>query len=88
MYVKPNSRENKIKIEENEIVVFRKESPEKGKVNRELLNELSGVFRTRVEILSGFSSPQKRILIRNASPAEVCNILSEIAPMQKSRLPK
>ena len=88
VHVKPNSRENRIKIEENEIVVFRKEKPAKGKVNRELTNELSALFKTRVEIVSGFSSRQKRILIRDASPAEICHILSEIDPDAKSGLPQ
>ena len=63
-------------MEENEIVLFSKESPEKGKVNRELINELSSLFKTRVEILSGFASRQKRVLILDASPEEVSETLS------------
>lgn len=77
VHVKPNSKEFKIKIEEDELIVFCRETPIKGRVNKELIKELSKSFKKRIEILSGFTSKQKRILIRDASAEEVNEILSK-----------
>ena len=76
IYVKPQSRQFKIEVEEDELLVFCRESPVKGRVNRELIKELSRLFKRRVRILSGFRSRQKRLLIENASIQEVSDILS------------
>jgi uncharacterized protein (TIGR00251 family) len=77
VHVKPNSKEFKIKIEEDELIVFCRETPIKGRVNKEVIKELSKLFKKRTEILSGFTSKQKRILIRDASAEEVNEILSK-----------
>ena len=75
LYVKPNSNQFRIAVESDELVVFCREAPVKGKVNRELIKELSRLFRRRVEILSGFTSRQKKILIRDIEAKEVKQIL-------------
>ena len=75
VYVKPNSKEFQIKAEEDGLVVFCRGTPVKGRVNRELTKELSRLFRRRVEILSGFSSRQKKILIKNIEAKEAKQIL-------------
>ena len=75
VYVKPNSKEFKIKTEEDELVVFCRETPVKGRVNRELIRELSRLFKKRVEIVSGFSSRQKKILIREIEAEEVARAI-------------
>jgi uncharacterized protein (TIGR00251 family) len=77
VHVKPNSKEFKIKIEEDELIVFCRETPVKGRVNKELMKELSRLFKRKVDILSGSASKQKRILIRDASAEEVNEILSK-----------
>jgi uncharacterized protein (TIGR00251 family) len=77
VYVKPNSKEFKIRVENDELIVFCRETPEKGRVNKELMKELSRLFKKRAEILSGFTSKQKRILIKDASAEEVNEILSK-----------
>ena len=77
VHVKPNSKEFKIKIEEDELIVFCRETPIKGRVNKEVIKELSKLFKKRTEILSGFTSKQKRILIRDVSAEEVNEILSK-----------
>ena len=77
VHVKPNSKEFKIKIEEEELIVFCRETPIKGRVNKELMKELSRLFKRKVDILSGSASKQKRILIRDASAEEVNEILSK-----------
>lgn len=76
IYVKPSSKEFKIETENDELVVFCREAPEKGRVNKELIKELSRLFKRRVDITSGVTSRQKRVLITDASIEEVNNILS------------
>jgi len=75
IYVKPNSKQFRIE-KEDELVVFCRETPVKGKVNRELIKELSRIFKRRVEIVSGFSLRQKKVLIVDISIGEVEEILS------------
>jgi hypothetical protein len=73
--VKPNSREFKIVVEGDEIVVSCVEKPVKGKVNKELVKEFSRLFHTKVELVSGFTSKQKKLLIRGFGKSEVERIL-------------
>lgn len=73
--VKPKSKRFRIAVESDELVVFCREVPVKGRVNKELVKELSRFFKRRVEILSGLSSRQKRILIRDIEATEVKQIL-------------
>jgi uncharacterized protein (TIGR00251 family) len=77
VHVKPNSKEFRISVENGELIVFCRETPEKGRVNKELIKGLSRLFKKRAEILSGFTSKQKRILIKDASAEEVNEILSK-----------
>jgi uncharacterized protein (TIGR00251 family) len=77
VYVKPDSREFKIEIEDEELIVHCKESPVKGKVNRELIKELSRVFKRKVEIASGLTSKQKKVLIKDSSLKEVNSLISK-----------
>jgi uncharacterized protein (TIGR00251 family) len=76
VFVKPRSKEFKIMVEEDKIVVFCEEKPVKGKVNKELVKELSRFFRRKVELVSGFTSNQKRLLIKDAEKSEVERVLS------------
>ena len=76
VFVKPRSKEFKIMVEEDKIVVFCKEKPVKGKVNKELVKELSRLFHRKVELVSGFTSNQKRLLIKDAEKSEVERVLS------------
>jgi hypothetical protein len=71
VYVKPRSREFRIKVEGDEIVVHCSEEPVGGRVNRELVKELSRLFGKRVELVSGSSSRQKRLLVKGAEKNEV-----------------
>lgn len=73
--VKPNSKEFKIVVEGEEIVVFCVEAPVKGKVNKELVKEFSRLFHSKVELVSGFTSKQKKLLIRGFRKSEVERIL-------------
>ncbi len=73
--VKPNSREFKIVVEGDEIVVFCMEKPVKGKVNKELLKEFSRLFHAKVELVSGFTSKQKKLLIKGFGKSDVEHVL-------------
>ena len=73
--VKPNSKEFKIVVEEDKIVVFCVEEPVKGKVNKELVKEFSRLFHSKVELVSGFTSRQKKLLIRGFRKSETERIL-------------
>ena len=75
VHVKPNSKQFRIVVESDELLVFCREAPVKGRVNRELVKELTRLFKRRVEILSGFSSRQKKVLIRDIEVKEVKQIL-------------
>ena len=73
--MKPNSKQFQIKVEDDELVVLCKETPVKGKVNRELIKELSKLFKRRVEVVSGFSSRQKRVLVKDIEENQVLQVL-------------
>jgi uncharacterized protein (TIGR00251 family) len=79
--IKPKSRKFEILLEEDELIVRCTEEPFKGKVNKELLKNLARLFHTNVEIVSGATSKQKRLLLRNIDKSEVerlvCKISSE-----------
>ncbi len=71
LYVKPRSKEFKIVAEGEETIVFCKEEPVKGKVNKELIKQLSRLFHKNVKLVSGFTSKQKKVLIKDAEKTEV-----------------
>jgi uncharacterized protein (TIGR00251 family) len=73
--VKPRSKEFKIVVEGNEIIVFCQEEPVKGRVNKELVKEFSKLFLKEVELVSGFTSKKKRLLIRGVGRSEAERIL-------------
>lgn len=79
VFVKPNSGRFQLKVEGDELVVLCRESPVKGRVNRELIKELSRIFERRVEVVAGFTSRQKKILIRGISMEEADSILTKYA---------
>lgn len=71
VYVKPRAKEFRIMVESDEIVVHCSEEPVGGRVNRELVKELSRLFGKKVELVSGSSSRQKRLLVKNAEKSEI-----------------
>lgn len=77
VYVKPQSREFKIAVEGEDVVIHCVEDPLKGRVNAELVKRLSKLLRKRVELLSGYSSRQKRFLIRDACKSDIERLLSK-----------
>ena len=70
-FVKPNSAKFEVTVEGDEIVVRCTEEPVKGKVNKELIKELTRLFHNKVELVSGATSKQKKLLIKNVKKNEV-----------------
>jgi uncharacterized protein (TIGR00251 family) len=71
VYVKPTSKEFKIVAEGEAIIVFCKEEPVRGKVNKELIKQLSRIFHKNVKLVSGFTSKQKKVLVKDAEKTEI-----------------
>jgi uncharacterized protein (TIGR00251 family) len=64
IFVKPNSSKFAIELDGKDIVVYATKEPEKGKVNKEILKELTKLFHTNnVELVSGATSRQKQLII-------------------------
>ena len=75
VFVKPKSAKFEVLLEGDEVIVRCTEEPVKGKVNKELLKALSKFFHTNVELVSGATSRQKRLLIKNVSKKQVETLL-------------
>ncbi len=59
--VKPRSRSFKVIIDGESIVVFCTEEPVKGRVNKEIIKELSRVFHRKVELVSGYLFQREKV---------------------------
>lgn len=77
VFVKPNSPRFSLAVEGDEVVVRCTDEPVKGKVNKELVKELGKLFRAQVELVSGATSKQKRLLIKGTSLNVVADVLNE-----------
>jgi uncharacterized protein (TIGR00251 family) len=75
VFVKPKSKRFEVLLEGDEVVIRCTEEPVKGKVNKELLKALSNFFHTNVELVSGATSRQKRLLIKNVGKKQVETLL-------------
>ena len=75
VFVKPNSPKFRIELEGDEIVVHCTEEPVKGKVNKELVKELSRLFHAKVELVSGSTSRQKQLMIKGVGKKQVEQLL-------------
>jgi len=71
IFVKPHASKFSIERDGDEIVVSSTQEPTKGKVNKEILKEISKLLGFRIEIVSGLTSRQKVLLIRGADKAQV-----------------
>lgn len=68
--VKPGSRQNGLKIENNEVVVRIKAPAHEGKANDELVRFLSDVLnvpKSSISIVSGHATPFKRIEVPDSA---------------------
>jgi uncharacterized protein (TIGR00251 family) len=77
VFVKPKQPKFDVKIDGDGVIVFSTQKPEKGKVNKEILKELAKRFNVKVELVSGFTSKQKHILMQNVGKNEVERLLHD-----------
>ena len=76
VFVKPNSRKFKIIADNDEITIYSTEEPVEGKVNKELIKELSRIFHAKVELVSGSTSRQKRLLVADSEKANIEQVIA------------
>jgi uncharacterized protein len=79
IFVKPNSSKFRIEFDDKEIVVYSTEEPVKGKVNKEIIKELTKLLGSKVEILSGLTSKQKILLLKDAKKETIDTAFRSIA---------
>ena len=75
IYVRPNSPKFKIELDNEEIIVYSTEEPEKGKVNREILKEFSKLLHSKVELVSGATARQKHMVVKDMSKNQARQLL-------------
>jgi uncharacterized protein (TIGR00251 family) len=75
IFVKPNSPKFTIELDGNEIIVHSTEEPVKGKVNKEIIKEFTKLLHTKVEIVSGATSKQKKLRIKGVERKEIEDLL-------------
>ena len=63
IFVKLNSSKFAVEFNDDDIIVYATGEPEKGKVNREILKELTKLFHSNVELISGATSRQKQLTV-------------------------
>jgi len=77
IFVKPNSPKFKIELDGEKIVVYATEVPEKGKVNKEIIKELTRFFGVKVELASGATSKEKQFFLIGLTKQQVERSLSK-----------
>jgi len=80
VFVKPNQPKFKIATENDEILISSTEEPVKGKVNKEIIKQLSKLFHAKVELTSGSTSRHKTLLIKDAKKTEIEQLLHNQSP--------
>jgi len=75
VFVKPNSPRFEVTFGGEEIVIRCTEEPVKGKVNKELTRELSKLIHAKVELVSGYASKQKLLLLKGLKKNEAEGLL-------------
>jgi uncharacterized protein (TIGR00251 family) len=75
VYVKPNSKKSRLQLDGDGLVVLCREAPMKGKVNKELLKSFSRLFGCKVELVSGFTSREKKFFVKEISKGKAEQIL-------------
>jgi uncharacterized protein (TIGR00251 family) len=64
VFVKPNSTKFSVEMDGDEIIVRSTEEPVKGKVNKEIIKELTKLLHAKVELAAGFTSKQKQFFVK------------------------
>lgn len=77
IFVKPNSTKFRIELDGDELVVYATEEPERGKVNKEIIKELTKLFHAPVDLVSGSTSKEKKLFIQGVGVQEVQRLLQK-----------
>lgn len=77
IFVKPNSAKFRIELDGDELVVYATEEPERGKVNKEIIKELTKLFHVPVDLVSGSTSKEKKLFIQGVGVQEVQRLLQK-----------
>ena len=75
IFVKPNSPKFSVEVEGDEIIVHSTEEPVKGKVNKEIIKELSKILHVKVEFASGLTSKQKQLFVKGLDKPQIEQLL-------------
>ena len=75
VFVKPNSPKFKIEFNGDEIVVYSTEEPVKGKVNKEIIKELTKLLHAKVELVSGPTCKQKQFFVNGLDKLQAEQLL-------------
>ena len=75
IFVKPNSPKFSLEMDGGEIVVHSTEEPIKGKVNKEILKELTKLLHTKVELVSGATSKEKHLFVKGLGKQQAEQLL-------------
>jgi len=79
IFVKPNSPKFSVEIEGDEIIVHSTEEPVKGKVNKEIIKELSKIRHVKVEFASGLTSKQKQLFVKGLDKQQTEQLLKAMS---------
>ena len=78
IFVKPNSPKFKVEFDGGEVVVYATKAPERGKVNKEILKELTKLFHVPVELVSGATSKEKKLFVKGIGKQELEQFLAKV----------
>ncbi len=59
-------------------MVYATEAPEKGKVNREIIKELTKLLHAQVELASGFTSKQTQFIVKGIDKQQLEKVLASV----------
>ena len=77
--VKPGSKQQNFSKDENELTVYLKASPIKGRANKELISFLAEILKLKksnIELIKGHKSREKVVSITNSSIEYVSEVLN------------
>ena len=77
IYVRLNQPRFKVTLNGEEIVISSTEEPVKGRVNKEIIKELTKIFHFKVELVSGSTSRDKKLIVKGLRKTEAERILRE-----------
>jgi len=78
VFVHPRSARARLELSSEGLHAFLQSPPSKGKANKELIRLLRRELGFSAEILGGFKSPAKEVLLRNVKPRSLETALQQV----------